>query len=154
MLKRSRVKRKSDHQRLVEDADAWVKSIVLNRQGGICLRTGYPSRVCCGGGLQGAHILRKGGIYAGIRYDLENVIVLCRNHHLYWAHLHELEFYEWIENLYPGRIERLKQSAMYSRKIDLQELICVLKDIHAKESDPPSRVLPISQDLADSKMPF
>lgn len=36
----------------------------------------------CGGPLQGHHIYGKGP-YPAMRYDLENGVVLCRNHHLF-----------------------------------------------------------------------
>jgi hypothetical protein len=130
------VKRISAHQELVNEADAWVKAIVLHRQKVPCLRKGqYPPS--CGGPIQGAHILRKGGKYNSIRHHLDNVICLCRNHHLYWAHANELEFYEWIEEIFPGRIRALRTTARYqSAKHDLKELICVLKDIARKEGIP------------------
>ena len=127
------MKRKTAHQELVEEADSWVKEIALRRQNGKCLRQGMiPMQ--CGGGLQGAHILRKGGKYHSIRHELDNVVVMCRNHHMFWAHTHELEFYEWIEEVYPGRIAMLRETARApKRKVDLKELICVLKDIARKE---------------------
>ena len=89
------MKRKTAHQELVEEADSWVKEIALRQQNGKCLRKGLMP-MQCGGGLQGAHILRKGGKYHSIRHELDNVVVMCRNHHMFWAHLNELEFYEWI----------------------------------------------------------
>ena len=142
------MKRKTDHQRLVEDADAWVKAIVVHRQATPCLRQGiYPPS--CGGPIQGAHILRKGGKYLSIRHHLDNVVAMCRNHHMVWAHHNELEFYEWIEELYPGRIAMLKATARApKRKQDLKELICVLKDIARKESVPnavPTQEVPVPQ---------
>ena len=127
------MKRKTAHQKLVEEADSWVTAINLHRQGGKCLREGiYPPS--CGGPMQGAHILRKGGKYISIRHHLDNVVILCRNHHMFWAHLYELDFYEWIEELYPGRLAMLRETARApKRKVDLKELICVLKDIARKE---------------------
>jgi hypothetical protein len=127
------VRRKTAHQELVEEADSWCKAIMLHRQGGLCLRHDcYPPN--CGGPLQGAHILRKGGMYKSIRHDLENLVVLCRNHHMFWAHLYELDFYEWIEEMYPGRLARLKETARApKRKVDYKELICVLKSIATRE---------------------
>jgi hypothetical protein len=127
------MKRKSAHQELIDDADAWVKSIVVNRQKVPCLRAAY-THTRCGGPIQGAHILRKGGKYISIRHHLDNVIGLCRSHHMFWAHTHELEFYEWIEEIFPGRIAMLKLTARApKRKVDLKELICVLRDIARKE---------------------
>ena len=127
------MKRKTAHQELVQEADVWVTAIVVHRQATPCLRAGfYPPS--CGGPIQGAHILRKGRTYISIRHHLDNVIGLCRNHHMYWAHTNELDFYEWIEELFPGRIAMLRETARApKRKVDLKELICVLKSIHASE---------------------
>lgn len=133
MIKRSkRPARKSARQTLVLEADAWVRAIVVNRQLTPCLRQGMNPPVC-GGGIQGAHILRKGGMYVSIRHNLDNVVGLCTNHHMYWAHIYEHDFYEWIEKLFPGRIAALKEEARFRRKTDLKELICVLKFIAKKE---------------------
>ena len=128
------MKRKTTHQQLVEEADAWVTAIVLNGQDGKCLRAGLPP-IRCGGPLQGAHILRKGGKYISIRHLRENVVVLCRNHHMFWAHKNELEFYEWIEEIFPGRIAYLRECARFGfGKVDLKALICVLKAEYAAET--------------------
>lgn len=128
-LKR-RPKRKSAHQLLVEEADAWANAVAVKIYGEACILAHIPSPHC-GGGLQGAHILRKGGMYASIRYHEDNRLPICRNHHLYWAHIYEHDFYEWVEAKFPGRIAWLKQVARESSgKQDLKELICVLKSIH------------------------
>lgn len=132
MKPRKPIRRTSAHQSLVKEADEWVKSIAVNRQATPCLRQGMNPPVC-GGPIQGAHILRKGGMYVSIRHHLDNVVGLCRNHHMFWAHIYEHDFYEWIESLFPGRIAKLKEEARFRRKIDLKELICVLKDISRKE---------------------
>jgi hypothetical protein len=145
-IKRSkRPRRKSAHQELVEEADSWANAIMFDIYGKRCLLAEIQG-VQCGGGLQGAHILRKGGMYSSIRYHEENRIPICRNHHIFWAHLYEHDFYEWVEKTFPGRITRLKKIALESTgKIDLKELICVLKSIH--HADPPGVTLPISPDL-------
>ena len=130
------MKRKSAHQQLVDEADAWANAIAFKIYGERCILTEI-THVRCGGGLQGAHILRKGGMYASIRYHEDNRLPICRNHHMFWAHLYEHDFYEWVEAEFPGRIERLKEVARAPyRKIDLKELICVLKDIARKEGVP------------------
>jgi hypothetical protein len=101
---------------------------VVARQGPLCLRCKKPLALQC------AHILRKGGKYNAIRYHELNVIGLCGGCHIGWAHHNELEFYEWIEEIFPGRIAFLRQVARESRgKVDLKELICVLKDMARKE---------------------
>jgi hypothetical protein len=144
------IKRKSAHQKLVDEADAWATAIAFKIYGERCILAHIPN-VRCGGGLQGAHILRKGGMYASIRYHEDNRLPICRNHHLFWAHLYEHEFYQWVEAKFPGRIERLKQIAREtSAKFDMKELICVLKHEWKKEPDPPGREVkytPIPPDL-------
>ena len=123
-------KRKTAHQSLVEEADSWVREIAWKRQGGCLAWLNPPERVTmrCVGSCQGAHILRKGGQYNAIRFHEDNVVGMCSHHHIMWAHQNEHDFYVWIEKLFPGRIERLKQIARESSgKIDHKELICVLK---------------------------
>jgi 5-methylcytosine-specific restriction endonuclease McrA len=127
-LKRGkRPKRVSAHQSLVKEADAWVKAIVIGRQGPECLKCNR--RV----DLQAAHILGKGANPA-MRYELENVIGLCLRCHIFWGHKDPIAFTDWVEQMFPGRIAKLKLAAAQYRKIDLRELICVLKDIYKKES--------------------
>lgn len=122
------MKRKSAHQQLVEEADSWTKAIVLQRQGPLCLRCKQRKP------LQGAHILRKGGKYSAIRHHLDNVIGLCGGCHIGWAHHNELEFYEWIEEVFPGRIAVLRLSARQRGRVDLKELICVLRSNYERSS--------------------
>lgn len=123
------MKRKSAHQQLVEEADSWVKSIVLHGQGPLCLRC-HERKL-----LQAAHILRKGGKYNSIRHHLDNVIGLCAGCHIGWAHHNELDFYEWIEEIFPGRLAELRHIARFrSGRVDLKALICVLKQQYEVES--------------------
>jgi hypothetical protein len=126
-LKRKKPRGKSAHQELVEEADAWVTAIVVHRQGGLCLRCHKPLP------LSGCHILRKGGIYNRIRFEFDNVIGMDSGCHIGWAHNHEYDFYQWIEGMFPGRLEDLKLRARMSRKIDVRELICILRDIYSRE---------------------
>lgn len=122
-----RRRRKSAHRLLVEEADAWVRAIVFLRQGPKCLRCSQVKP------LHAAHILSKGA-HPGIRFELDNVIGLCMKDHLFWAHREPIGFLQWIEELFPGRVERLSESARYRSRIDLKELICVLKSQYEAES--------------------
>ncbi len=141
------------HQNLVKDADAWVKSIVLARQGPACLKCGQEKP------LQAAHILGKGA-NPSLRYDLENVIGLCLKDHIFWAHKDPAAFVEWVETIFPGRLAVLRERAQYRCKIDLKELICVLKSIYkslpAKARGaglPPGTTLPY-RPIEDDSLPF
>ena len=124
-------KRKSAHRHLVIEADGLVRAIVLHRQAkiygvGVCLKC-QQARV-----LQAAHILGKGA-HNGIRFDLENVIGLCLRCHIFWCHRDPVGFVDWINELFPGRIDKLKLAASQYRKQDLKELIVVLKSIAKQE---------------------
>jgi hypothetical protein len=146
MIRRGkRPRRKSAHQELVEEADSWVKAIAVHRQrqiaepGVLSISRDLPMCLRCKRKkpLQGAHIMRKGGKYNSIRHHLDNVIGLCAECHIGWAHHNELEFYEWIEEIFPGRIAALRLYARFqSGRVDLKQLICVLKDIARKEGVP------------------
>ena len=76
--------------------------------------------------LQAAHILPKGK-YPLLRYALENLLTLCYRDHLEWAHKDPIGFVHWIEAVWPGRIQRLRESAAMPRKIDYRELLVVLE---------------------------
>ena len=126
---RKRIRRKSAHQELVQEADSWVRAIVLHRQGPKCLKCHEVKP------LHAAHMLSKGA-FPSIRHELDNVIGLCMKDHIYWAHREPVGFQQWIEELFPGRIQRLMEAARHVRKVDLKELICVLRDIARKEGVP------------------
>lgn len=127
-----RPKRKSAHQELVDQADAWNRALAIKRYGEACLLAHIKS-ISCGGGLQGAHILRKGGQYRSIRWHEDNLLPICRNHHIFWAHQNEHDFDEWVEATFPGRIANLKKIAReIGGKVDVKALICVMR--HAYNS--------------------
>lgn len=73
---RPRARRRSTNTP-TKQLDNLVTKIVIKRDGNRCARCGSESM------LQSAHILKKGGIHAGMRFDPMNVIRLCRNCHLY-----------------------------------------------------------------------
>lgn len=123
LARKRRPKRVSKHQQLVSEADQWVRAIVLKRQGEACLKCNQVKP------LQAAHILAKGS-HPSLRFDLENVIGLDVKCHLFWAHRDPVGFVDWINEKFPGRIDKLKLAASQYRKIDLKELICVLRSIH------------------------
>ena len=136
-LKRSPVRKKSARRHLVQEADRLVREVVLQEQGEACLKCHQVKP------LHAAHILPKGA-YPSLRFETTNVIGLCMRDHLYWAHRDPVGFVDWVNQIFPGRIDRLKLSASQHRKIDLKELICVLKSL---VRDPPGTPQPRSEDL-------
>ncbi len=70
--------------------------------------------------LGAAHYYPKGK-YTRLRYDLDNVILLCwLPCHFGWAHKDIPGFNKWFEEKYPERAERLKLRSQlnYKEKID------------------------------------
>ena len=128
MKRYTRVRKRSKKNTLVTEADSWVRAIVFAKQGtdgnsGLCAKCGLQKL------LQAAHIFSKGS-HPSLRYDLDNVIGLCLRCHIFWAHRDPVAFVDWVEQKYPGRVDQLRLAAQMPRKIDLKELICVLKSIH------------------------
>ncbi len=118
--KHTRKKRTSERRQMEIQADGLTRTLVLRRDLERCLK--------CGGDkmLQAAHIFPKGK-YPLLRYVLENLLTLCYRDHLEWAHKDPVGFTDWIEAVWPGRIERLRISAGMTRKVDLKELLLVLE---------------------------
>jgi hypothetical protein len=132
-------------RKLVSQCDVLVRQLVLSRDGYKCCK--------CGGTnvLQAAHILSKGP-WSRIRFAVLNVLTLCVRCHLYWAHRDPIAFVDWLEDMYPGRIQQLKIMAATRGKLDLK-LIKLSLQVEVNELDPPSKA--ILPDLECSKnLPF
>ena len=80
----------AEFSKLIRDRDGW------------CLNCGRSSH------LQAAHILRRS--YKLTRFDEDNAVTLCLWCHHYFTH-HPLEWNEWVEDRYPGRISDLRDRA-------------------------------------------
>ena len=113
-------KRTSERRKLEVQADGLTRTLVLRRDLERCLKCGGEKM------LQAAHIFPKGK-YPLLRYVLENLLTLCYRDHLEWAHKDPIGFTDWIEAKWPGRIQRLRESAALPRKIDYKELLLVLE---------------------------
>ncbi len=101
-------------------ADGLTKILVHWRDGEKCLKCGTSEQI------QAAHILPKGK-YPTMRFALDNLLTLCWRDHMEWAHKDPIGFVDWIEAVWPGRIERLRISARMKRLLDLKELLIVLE---------------------------
>ena len=78
--------------------------------------------------LQVAHIFSKGAGGKAVRWDEDNVVLLCRKHHLYWAHKEPIEFNDWVkEQLGETKFNNLKLRAHDVSKADRSAVACYLK---------------------------
>jgi len=76
--------------------------------------------------LQCAHIWTRG--YKQIRWNPENALCLCQGCHLYFTH-HPIEWQDFIEEHFPGRLYKLKKIAQeYGTKIDHEAIEKNLKN--------------------------
>jgi hypothetical protein len=109
-------------KRLASQCDVLISALVLHRDGNVCVKCGKgPESV-----LQAAHVLSKGH-YPRLRFELLNVLTLCRGCHIFGAHKDPADFMAWIEGKYPGRIELLRVLAATAAKSDLSELVIGLR---------------------------
>jgi len=106
-------------RRIISKLDGLVRQLVLARDG-CCQRCGKTEN------LQAAHILPKGH-YPRLRFELLNVIVLCINDHLFFAHKDPIGFAAWLENKWPGRAQDLQVMAATAPRIDMKELMIALQ---------------------------
>jgi hypothetical protein len=105
--------------------DLW-REVLLARDGARCSASGQGG-MRCGGGLQAHHIYSK-GLYPALRFDLENGLIACRNHHGYWIERAPApEILPWLtQALGRLRLERLALRASATRhgklKMDLESV--------------------------------
>ena len=75
--------------------------------------------------LQVAHIFSRR--HKGVRWDEDNLLLLCYYHHLHFAHTNPVEFSEWVRSyLGEQKYNRLRVKARVITKFsefDLEQLI-------------------------------
>jgi 5-methylcytosine-specific restriction endonuclease McrA len=89
----------------VKDLDALVRAIVVLRDGQRCRRCGNVT------GLQASHVYGKGA-HPSLRWDPDNVKLLCVRCHLYWWHRDTATAMRWWEGTVAADVaERLRRAA-------------------------------------------
>lgn len=114
------IRKRSKKNSIVPVLDGLVRTLIIARDGGCCVK--------CGGDnvLQAAHILPKSH-YPRLRYELWNVLTMCKRCHIFWAHKDPIGFIEWLDLKYPGRRQELLIMQATARKLDLKELRIALQ---------------------------
>jgi hypothetical protein len=90
-------------------------SFHVRRRDGRCLVFGCGVRAISQ--LDAHHIMPRR--YHRIRFDPDNLVSLCREHHR-MAHAERAAFHELIEELLPGRLEHLTYMREHAGKVDLE----------------------------------
>lgn len=115
-------KKKSLKTKLIDDCDEEVKRIVRERDMGRCQKCGKPVR---GKNAHTSHVKTKKR-FPYLRFDLNNVKLLCYFCHMQWWHKEISEAWEWFEREFPYRADYLY------RKIREEEQIGRMNEIMSK----------------------
>jgi 5-methylcytosine-specific restriction endonuclease McrA len=94
----------------------------LVRSQGKCERCGSRE------GLDAAHVVGRKNL--NLRWNILNVICLCRRCHSEFAHRYPKKFSLWFESTYPERVEYLQKTRYLYRKrtmADYEELLSAIK---------------------------
>lgn len=107
---------------LVKECDALVKKLLIADRGEACERCNTFGSVV----IHAAHIKSKGP-YARLRFEKLNLLLLCYHDHIEFAHKEPDDFIQWVEQRWPGRLQRLREMAATAGRIDLKELVIALR---------------------------
>ena len=107
---------------LVKECDALTKKLIIAERGEACERCNIFGSVT----IYSAHIKSKGP-YARLRFEKQNLLLLCYHDHIEWAHHEPDDFIQWIEQKWPGRLQQLRIMAATAPNLDLKELVIGLR---------------------------
>lgn len=113
---------KSVRQKLIKQLDDLSKAAVRKRDGNTCKR--------CGKWVEGSarHVSHVIPVSAGhkLRWDINNMKVLCFHCHINWWHKNPMESAKWFESTFPDRWQYL-QEMRGTYKFTLTELEDMVK---------------------------
>ncbi len=117
LTKPKKRKGKSDRTKLIEKLDKACKQVVYLRDKSICQKCG---KYVEGANRHASHVIP---VSAGhkLRWDVQNIKVLCYHDHINWWHKNPVESGEWFKTKFPDRYEYL-QANRGVVKLSLQEL--------------------------------
>jgi len=120
LLRYGKPKRALNLRSLVKDLDRLAREATMQRAGRRCERCGTADR------LQWHHVYSRR--IQSLRWDLDNLVILCAGHHLWWHHnpMHAVEWFQ--EYAPPDRLERLRLKRMTARRTDLAGLRILLQN--------------------------
>jgi hypothetical protein len=123
--------KKTKRQRLINKIDKLVRERLLNERGEFCEYCGSQKRI------QAAHIFPKGK-YPHLRFDLDNILLLCYHHHFFWAHSSPVDFTNWVikrlGNRKFNKLVRKKNEIVKVGKFNLEEIYEFYKKEARKKS--------------------
>jgi len=92
-------KKKTDRQKIIKKLDDKVRVIIRERDV-VCQKCNKVfDKMDC------SHVIPRGN--KALRWDLNNLKLLCSGCHLWWWHQNPLEAMEWFKSKFPDRYEYL-----------------------------------------------
>lgn len=73
-----------------DELDSIFTNIIFLIYRNTCAFKHLPHEVPCGGGLETSHLISRKDKY--FRWDLNNALVMCNNHHRYWHGTYKMKF--------------------------------------------------------------
>lgn len=125
LKRRTPLRRVSTRQKTIHELDMLAKAVVIERDGKWCLRCGKTDN------LHASHIFPKGK-YPKMRFDIDNIKILCMACHLFWWHRDIQAAAEWIQTAIPkDRYEGLVKRASYvdTSRMDFKPIELELKQL-------------------------
>jgi len=116
LIRRRRISKRSDRQRLIKRLHDLWREVVYRRDGHTCQVTGKRT------GLNPHHVYPKHG-FPSLRFDPDNGITLNMGAHMNWHDERLIEGLtprDWWTKRYPERAKRLALIAQTPRKVDLK----------------------------------
>ena len=109
--------------RLMHQADAAFSQVVKWRDGHTCERCESDYQPEC------AHLITRD--YKAVRTSLQNAVTLCRTCHAWFTH-HPVEWENWLEDKWPGRLQQVKTRALKYERVDWQQERDQLRELLAQ----------------------
>lgn len=100
------------------EADRRLAAFCRRRDGGRCQVPGCGSTYR----LEWAHLIRRARA-PSLRWTPDNATTLCHRHHAYFTHAGDGVWRDFVEEVLPGRWERLRQLERYTGRPDLEAIL-------------------------------
>lgn len=119
------MKKKTDRKKLIDRLDKVSRKLVYLRDDYTCQHCGKRN----GSDYQASHVIPVSA-GAKLRWDLQNMKVLCYHCHLNWWHKNPLESARWFEQKFPERAAYLEANRGIKKfsLLELEELEQEYKD--------------------------
>jgi hypothetical protein len=118
-------RRKTPRQRLVKKLDDKIRVLVKKRDKNRCV---YCNKYITGVSAHISHV--KGRRLKSLRWDMNNVKLLCQRHHIYWWHREPMEAWQWFQEKYPIRADYILRNKNKVVKYSVTDLEDKLEELN------------------------